>query len=144
VNRKLVNRKLVNRKLVNRKLVNRKLVNRKLVIKLQMQQKNYLPKQEKNLLKLWEILGSMKVRTNLFISCYPVNKALYLFPPGFHTLAELREGYRRSIEREQMLLRSRTRLRKAVQSMAERAILEGNFLREPPREAGRRSQDDEN
>ena len=91
-------------------------------------------------------MGITKVRTNLFIFCYPVNKALYLFPPGFNTLAELREGYRRSIEREQMHIRSRSTLSRWLKRVEDILFLERRSLlpTELPRKAGRRSQDDEN
>ena len=109
--------------------------------------------EKKNLLKMWEILGITEVRTNLFIFCYPVNKALYLFPPGFNTLAELREGYRRSVHMEQIYMHSRNHLRLKIKEMLKPEILrlcrerrERSLLptEEPPRKAGKWSQDDEN
>ena len=102
---------------------------------------------------MWE-MGITKVRTNLFIFCYPVNKALYLFPPGFNTLAELREGYRRSVHMEQIYMQSRNHLRLKISNLLNRPEImklyrekqEKSLLptEEPPRKAGKRSQDDEN
>ena len=82
------------------------------------------------------------------------NKALYIFPPGFNTLDELRQGYRRSVHMEQMYMLSRSHDRRKFTKFLNRPEImklyrekqEKSLLptEEPPRKAGKRSQDDEN
>ena len=81
-------------------------------------------------------------------------KALYIFPPGFNTLDELRQGYRRSVHMEQKYMQDRNHLRKKICNFLNRPEIlklyrekqEKSLLptEEPPRKAGKWSQDDEN
>ena len=78
------------------------------------------------------------------------NKALYIFPPGFNTLDELREEYRRSVRMKQIYMQGRNLARRQLIDLLEKLFREKQErslllpTEEPPRKAGKRSQDDEN